>query len=228
MEKMPRVWLLLKKLDKDHEARPRRLGTTPAMLKWTREAVQPVALSKMAGAAGTAEVDDMFNRVVIFAAVLTAFSFLLRAGEYCNSGGVDLERFIRGKDVAVKNDGFPVKPGEAADEIDLQFRKAKTDQEAFGATRSQFKFDGVASGLCVMTAHEMLKSWAPERYCHGRESQLPLFRWGMEGWYGRQEGADSVVVEASCRGRGLAKRTFHVAQPAHWRSLRALSCNGRN
>ena len=31
---MPRVWLLLRKLEKDHQARPCRFGTTPAMLRW--------------------------------------------------------------------------------------------------------------------------------------------------------------------------------------------------
>ncbi len=62
---------------------------------------------------------SMFDRVVLFAAVLTAFFFLLRAGEYCYAGGVDLQRILRGRDVALKKDGVPVGAQEEPDEVDL-------------------------------------------------------------------------------------------------------------
>ena len=66
-----------------------------------------------------------------WAALTVAWFFQLRAGEYCNTGKVDLERILRGLDVSLKAGGEPCGPGEA-DEVGIQFRKSNTDQEAIG------------------------------------------------------------------------------------------------
>ena len=113
-----------------------------------------------------------------WAALVVAWFFLLRAGEYCNSGKVDLSRIIRGLDISLKAAGAPCELGEA-DQVDLQFRKSKTDQEAFGLTRTHFANYKACEGvrLCPVEALEMLRSWHPARFGAGPEAQLPFFRW---------------------------------------------------
>ena len=58
----------------------------------------------------------------------------------------------------------------------LQFRKTKTDQEAFGSNKTLYA-SGV-EGLCVVEALQKFKEMAPQRFGHGSEALKPLFRWG--------------------------------------------------
>ena len=59
---------------------------------------------------------------------------------------------------------------------DVQFRKTKADQQAFGCTRTQYAVDHRSrTEVCVVTALRMLKAWAPCRF-QGAEAHLPLFR----------------------------------------------------
>lgn len=71
---------------------------------------------------------------MVHAALLVAWFFILRAKEYCDSGGIDARVSIRGMDVRLTRDGQDVK--ESANEVIVQFRKTKADQEAFGSCKT--------------------------------------------------------------------------------------------
>ena len=77
-EKMHRLWMLLGALEKRSPKKPRRLGVTPGMLQWGAEVMGPHL-------AATAE--ERFDATMIIAALSTAWFFMLRAKEYCESNG---------------------------------------------------------------------------------------------------------------------------------------------
>ncbi|CAE7205713.1 unnamed protein product [Symbiodinium sp. CCMP2592] len=117
------------------EKMPRRLGVTPGMLKWIAEVMGPHL-------AATAE--ERFDSIMVLAALNTAWFFMLRAKEYCESNGVDYAMIMRGVDLKIECD----EKGEAF--VTLQFRKTKTDQEAFGTCKTMYA-SGVKD-LCVVEA----------------------------------------------------------------------------
>ena len=169
---MERVRLLCDRLVQETTLRPRRLGVTPPMLAWLRRHLDPRYRPRRSAP------PEGGDRAMLWAALMMAWFFLLRAREYSNAGKVDLEQIMRGRDVSLKAAGVECRPGEA-DQVDLQFRKSKADQEAFGATRTHFANyvprDGVR--LCPVEALEILRSWHPERFHPGEEAAAPLFRW---------------------------------------------------
>ena len=113
------------------------------------------------------------NCRMIVAALLTAWFFMLRAREFCDSSGMDEEMILRGQDVQLSVKGEAV--AEKAEEATVQFRKTKADQEAFGTCKTLLK-TGVKK-VCVVTALAELREAAPRRFGNGPESHLPLFRW---------------------------------------------------
>ena len=119
------------------------------------------------------EVSGHADDAVLWTALALAFFYLLRACEYCSSGTPDLDKVLRGADVAFRKEGIPCSPGEA-DELAIQFRKQKADQLQFGATRSHYRTGG---DVCVVDAVARLAEWFPERFGDGPEADLPLCRW---------------------------------------------------
>ena len=119
------------------------------------------------------------------AALQHMFFYLCRASECGNSGGVDHEKIVRGIDVAFKLDGTMCEELGKADELTRQFRKTKTDQQAFGASRTHYKSGDPK--LCPVTSMDILRSWAPERFGKGAEAHLPLFRWSSGAVLKREE-----------------------------------------
>ena len=83
-EGMYRIWLLVNSLDRRTSKKPRRLGVTPGMLKWIGG-----QLSGGVQLRGEKRVDS----VMLQAALLTAWYFMMRASEYCDSGGRSEKRY---------------------------------------------------------------------------------------------------------------------------------------
>ena len=88
-EGMYRLWMLLGALDKRSVKKPRRLGVTPEMLRWIKRVTN----------VDCDEVGDILDAAVLRAAVMTAWFFMLRAKEYCDSNGIDYAMILRGVDV---------------------------------------------------------------------------------------------------------------------------------
>ena len=127
---------------------------------------------------------SLADAATIFAAISTAWFYMLRAKEYAESNGVDLDMIVRGCDVRLARQGVAVEEGET--EVNLQFRKTKTDQLAFGDNKT-LQATGVPYLCPVEALGRMRKSW-PDRFRQGHpESLLPLFRWASGGVVRRLE-----------------------------------------
>ena len=191
-EGMFRVWMLVTSLDRHAERKPRRLGVTPGMLLWIGRSL---CNSDLFG-------EDQVDKAMVQAALLVAWFFMLRAKEYCDSGGVDAHMILRGMDVRLTKDGCDVKTG--ANEVTIQFRKTKADQEAFGSCKTMG-----ATGelhLCPVRALEELREVAQRRFSPGPEAHLPLFRWGNGTTLRRTE--VQAVLQKAARAEGLPEDRF--------------------
>ena len=190
--KMHRLWIVLTSLERSSIKRPRRLGVTIPMLKWIGD-----QLCQGAESYGDLKVDCR----MLQAALLTAWFFMLRAREYCDSSGVDEEMILRGQDVQLsRREG----QGEGeAEELTIQFRKTKADQEAFGTCKTMLA-TGV-QGVCVVEAMKKLAEVTPRRF-QGAEAQRPLFRWASGQVLRRLEVQN--ILQRSARAVGLPAERF--------------------
>ena len=160
-----RLWVLMNGLDRRAARKPRRLGVTPAMLQWVgRQFAGSMNLR------GEGRVDG----VMVQAALLTAWFFMMRASEFCDSNGVNVDQVLRGLDVKLSKEDEPVEVGLATG-VTVQFRKTKADQEAFGSCKTMAR-TGVTY-LCPVEALDAYRKVCPGRF-QGAEAHKPLFRWG--------------------------------------------------
>jgi hypothetical protein len=196
-----RLWVLMNGLDRRAARKPRRLGVTPAMLQWVgRQFAGSMNLR------GEGRVDG----VMVQAALLTAWFFMMRASEFCDSSGLNLEGVLRGVDVKLTKDGEPAEFG-CADEVTVQFRKTKADQEAFGSCKAMgFPMPGQSHGLpyCM-----------PGRI-PGHGCGTSVVRVGK--WLDAEEDGGAVLAAEGSKGRGLAIGTVFVPLTENWRSQRSV------
>ena len=192
--KMHRLWIVLNSLDRMSAKKPRRLGVTVPMLKWIGQ-----HLEKGAESYGELKVDCR----MLQAALLTAWFFMMRAKEYCDSSGVDEEMILRGQDVVLTAQGQEAKEGFPVEEATIQFRKTKADQEAFGTCRTMLRTE--VQHVCVVNALEKLFEAAPRRF-RGPEAHLPLFRWATGGVLKRLEVQN--ILQKVARATGLPAERF--------------------
>eukprot|EP00435_Cladocopium_sp_Y103_P056630 s604_g19.t1 len=194
---MHRVWMLMNAMDRKAVKKPRRLGVTPQMLVWLgNHLVDPFGNDTHRPAYADA--------VMAMAAMTVAWFYMLRAKEYCDSNGVDEEMVARGVDFKFTRDGQQARGGEA-NEITFQFRKTKTDQLAFGESKT-LKATG-KEHLCPVAAMERMRATWPTRFGgdHG-DARKPLFRWSSGIALKRLE-VQSLLQQAA-RGVGLPPSRF--------------------
>ena len=191
--KMHRLWIVLHSLEKNSVKRPRRLGVTVAMLKW-------IGKHLVGGDFGGGEL--RVDCKMLHAAVTTAWFYMLRAREFSDSSGVDMEMILRGEDVQLTKGGQPV--DQQPEEATIQFRKTKADQEAFGSCKTMLKTD--VEYVCVVTALEELRKVAPRRFGKGPEAHLPLFRWASGAVLKRLEIQN--VLQKAAKAVGLPAERF--------------------
>ena len=191
--KMHRLWIVLNSLEKNSVKRPRRLGVTVQMLKWIGKRMATGAESF-----GELKVDCR----MVHAAMVTGWFFMLRAREFADSNGVDQEMILRGQDVSLTTRGQGDE--ENPQEVTMQFRKTKADQEAFGTCKTMLK-TGVEHA-CVVTALHRLREVAPRRFGSGPESHLPLFRWASGGVIKRLEIQN--LLQRAAKSLGLPAERF--------------------
>jgi len=164
-EGMHRIWILANAMERKSDKKPRRLGVTPNMMKWLHGQLDEKAQ------VGEFKIDCVMLR----AAVTLAWFFMLRAKEYADSGGVDMGMIVRGCDIKLSKDGEETKVGEEANELTLQFRKTKADQQSFGESKTVVAA-GVP-GLCPVEPMVKFRSFVPHRFGDQAEALQPLFRW---------------------------------------------------
>ena len=194
-----RIWILLEALQRERPPAPRKLGVTAEMLAWMTAALgQPDAAEKL----GVPELRLSENRLIMEGALKVGFFFLCRASEYVKSGTPDYEKILRGMDVRIREDGSGKR------RVDVQFRKTKTDQLAFGCTRTHYQVDAGARHLCVVDVISRLLQEFPER-ADQRENGLPLFRWRSGGLVRREDLQRALERAAEAVGLPAARFRSH-------------------
>jgi hypothetical protein len=98
---------------------------------------------------------------MVMAAMVTAWFFMLRAKEFCDSNGVGEQMVARGVDFRFTKDGELASPG-LANEVTFQFRETKTDQLAFGESKT-LKATG-KTHVCPVEALERMRITWPTRF----------------------------------------------------------------
>ena len=161
-DRMFRLWMLLQALERRTPRKARRLGVTPEMLRWIAKSLD----NPKAGP------EERFDAIMLLGALFTAWFFMLRAKEYSDSNGTDFGMVLRGVDVRFITEGDQ---GGTVVGVTIQFRKTKTDQDAFGTCKTMYLSQ--VQGLCVVTALCEYKAVAPQMFGSGSEALKPLFRW---------------------------------------------------
>ena len=176
-----RVWFALGGLRRLQGGRPRKRPVTRRMLRWLARRLQ----------GGT------FDEQVLLAAILTAFFFLLRAGEYVSVDGKpwNADRILCGKDVFARKGGRPVASFRDGDEVLVHIKSSKTDQYNLGCLRNHYRAGGE---VCPVRAMEAVQRLAPERW--GLEAHLPLFRRRSGRVLRRAEIQDMLAMAAIVEG----------------------------
>ena len=152
----------------------------------------------------TPECPAFVDATMIQASMTTAWFYMLRAKEYCDSNGVDEDMVLRGVDLRFTKDAIGVED-DTANEVTMQFRKTKTDQLCFGESKT-LKSTGVHVLCPVEALLRMKKAW-PTRFIktHG-DALKPLFRWANGNVLKRTE-VQSLLQQAA-RGVGLPPERF--------------------
>jgi len=193
-----RVWILLATLGAGNPPRPRKLGATSEMMLWT---TGKVLSSDAATTFAIPQLEEPGNRLILDAAIKVGYFYLCRASEYVRSGAPDFGKIMRGADVRLRTGNS----GNDGDRLDVQFRKTKADQAAFGCVRTHYRVtEGVGKPLCVVTAIERLKEEFPERWAE--EAPLPLFRWSNGALIRRED--IQKVLERAAEAEGLPAARF--------------------
>lgn len=156
---MARLWMAMDGLKRMYGAPSRKRPVTVQMLRHARARLQP---------------DSSADGAMVWAALLLAFFFLLRASEYCasNSAGTDVGKGVRGMDLTFKRQGKEVLPSESPDELILCIRGSKTDQYNRGEFRNHFRTGD--KEVCVVAAVAGYAAANMERVT-GLQASRPLF-----------------------------------------------------
>lgn len=119
---------------------------------------------------------DMNNpdHAVLWTAVVVAFLFLLRCGEYlCHDGQDFLGYALTGNDVSFWLEGNAISIGKRAEEVSIRLRSSKADTFNAGQSRSHFRS---GKGICAFEMLARMQALFPERFYGGAEAHKPLFR----------------------------------------------------
>eukprot|EP00913_Durusdinium_trenchii_P034157 g31967.t1 len=148
-----RIWAALSGYKRWRPATKKKYPVLPSMLLWVRQRLT------------TSQTYSRADQLIIWAALMVGFFFLLRASEYLVTLGRSWgsTRTLRGCDVegCLENDK-QVNNLHHAEEIVTYLNGSKTDQLNQGTARNQFK-----SGhrtLCVVTALAEYQNLKPERF----------------------------------------------------------------
>ena len=158
MQGKPRIWLLLRALQKTHKVLRR----------------YPVTVNMLLSVPEKLDIDKT-DDLILWTAICVAFLFLLRGGEYLCHDGADFDwpKILRGADIKFWNLGKHVMDGMAAEEVSIMIRSSKADVFNAGASRNHFRSGGP---ICAVDMLARLQRRLPQRFQGGDESELPLFR----------------------------------------------------
>eukprot|EP00913_Durusdinium_trenchii_P011460 g10760.t2 len=157
-----RIWAALNGFKRWQPETKRKYPVLPGMLSWIKRHLN------------TSDSLSRCDQVIIWAAIMVGFFFLLRASEFLITIGRTWgrTRTLKGSDVEARKDNQQVTNFHVAEEVVIYLKGSKTDQYNQGTVRNQFKS---GSELCVVSALADYQSMKPERFAGAEENQ-PLFR----------------------------------------------------
>jgi hypothetical protein len=181
---MTRLWMAIEGLRRRQGAPRRKRPVTPRMLRWIRKGLKPK----------TCQDDAM-----IWAAITTAFFFLLRSCEYTTldkQGTCHKGKGLRGTDLEARRDGEPLSSWCMVNEVRICIRGSKTDQLNRGEYRNHFKVEGPGgSEVCVVSALETYAKHAPHKFTSAA-NQEPLFQWSNGDYLVRSDVHRKIAAAA--------------------------------
>ena len=156
------IWAALNGFKRWQPETKRKYPVLPVMMRWLHDHIQ-----------GGDEL-GLKDKTVLWAAICTAFFYLLRASEYLvqNNREWSLKRVLKGKDVEGRKNNTRCSNLSEAEEIVIYLHGSKTDQFNQGAVRNHYR-SGDAR-LCPIQALATLQRAFPERF-HGIECEEPLY-----------------------------------------------------
>eukprot|EP00913_Durusdinium_trenchii_P026135 g24517.t1 len=157
-----RIWAALNGFKRWQPETKRKYPVLPGMLVWIRRHLSSCdTLSKG-------------DQVILWAAIMVGFFFLLRASEFLVTVGRSWgsTRTLKGSDIEARKDNMQVTNFHQAEEVVIYLKGSKTDQYNQGTVRNQFKS---GNELCVVSALADYQNIKPERFAGAEENQ-PLFR----------------------------------------------------
>jgi hypothetical protein len=191
-----RLWATMAGLKRMSGGVKRKLPVTPTMLRWLQ-----AYLKKEAGL-------NAGDCAVIWAAIVLAFFFMLRASEYLVRADRtwSTERVLFGEDVVPRVNNKETLKFAAAEELIVYIKGSKTDQYNVGAVRNHYRSGDT---LCPLVALQEMQRHFPQRFLGGKEAHLPLFRWTDGSYIGRDELQSYLQVAAAADGREAADIGSH-------------------
>ena len=205
---MTRLWMAMDGLKRMHGAPTRKKPVTVAMLRALRATLLP---------------DQGGDGRMLWAAILMAFFYLLRASEYCSPSSVGLaeHRGLRGCDLTFKRAGQEVAPTASPDELIVCIRGSKTDQYNRGEHRNHFLSGDPA--YCVVSAVATYARARPGRYRGAHElgafftneRDQPLLRGQV------QEALAHAAVDAGADPKDIGTHSLRIGgASALWNTFR--------
>ncbi|CAK9010326.1 unnamed protein product [Durusdinium trenchii] len=157
-----RIWAALNGYKRWQPETKRKYPVLPGMLTWIRRHLS------------TSETLSKCDQVILWAAIMVGFFFLLRASEFLVTIGRSWgsTRTLKGSDIKARKDNKQVANFYQAEEIVIYLKGSKTDQYNQGTVRNQFRS---GDELCVAAALADYQNMRPERFAGAEENQ-PLFR----------------------------------------------------
>lgn len=159
-----RLWAALSGFKRWQPETKRKYPVLPVMMKWLRSHID-----------GSTEI-QVKDKAALWAALCTAFFYLLRASEYLvqNNREWSLRRVLKGKDIEGRKDNMRCPNLSEAEEVVIYLYGSKTDQFNQGAVRNHYRSED--EKLCPVEALAAIQRAFPERF-QGVESEEPLFRY---------------------------------------------------
>ena len=159
-----RLWAALSGFKRWQPETKRKYPVLPVMMKWLRSHID-----------GSTEIQTK-DKAALWAALCTAFFYLLRASEYLvqNNREWSLKRVLKGKDIEGHKENARCPNLSEAEEVVIYLYGSKTDQFNQGAVRNHYRSED--EKLCPVEALAGMQRAFPERF-QGVESDEPLFRY---------------------------------------------------
>ena len=158
-----RLWAALAGYKRWQPETKRKYPVLPAMLRWIHRHLHEGAIEPQ-------------DACVVWAAVMVAFFYLLRASEYLvqQNRSWSQRRVLKGKDVEGRKSNSACENLSEAEELVIYLTGSKTDQYNQGTVRNHFKSGDPV--LCPVLAMAAMQRALPHRF-QGAEAGEVLFRY---------------------------------------------------